>query len=169
MAALKAAIKKYGWEDVLNRKGMTWRNLPFLSGLCTRKSAPYLPVPYLTSGTLHPAPVGAEHYGEMVEIDEPIASWEPNSGLREAHGTGGACLCLRRDLLTAIEAPWFKFEGGGEDVYFCRKVREAGFSVVIDTHVLPGHIGEHVATYHDWLTHRDAVLANEPAREAKAS
>lgn len=28
MAALKTAVKKFGWEDVLNRKGMSWRNLP---------------------------------------------------------------------------------------------------------------------------------------------
>ena len=27
-AVLKAAMRARGWEDVINRKGMTWRNLP---------------------------------------------------------------------------------------------------------------------------------------------
>jgi Spx/MgsR family transcriptional regulator len=39
-AVLKAAMKKFGWENVLNRKGTTWRKLPEdMRGKMTEKSA----------------------------------------------------------------------------------------------------------------------------------
>ena len=136
---------------------MTWRRLPFLSGLAVKKTAPYEPVISLSGGMV-PAKAGMEHYGAEVEMQHVIANWDPNTGVREADGVGAACLCLSRDLLRAIPAPWFKFEAGGEDLYFCRKARQHGYRIAIDTHVLPGHIGEHVATYADWLQYREAVM-----------
>lgn len=142
---------------------MTWRQQPFLSGLCVKKSEPYEPTIYLSAG-MRPTNEYQEHYGEEAEHLKAIANFDPKTGMREVHAVGGACLCLSRELLSSIEAPWFKFEAGGEDVYFCRKVRRAGYRVAVDTHVLPGHIGEHVATYHDWVERRDQFITVEPER-----
>jgi len=144
--------------DVGTIELMTWRREAFLSGLCVKKQPPFEPVISLSGGFV-PTPEGAEHYGPEVEMQHVIANWDPNTGVREVDGVGAACLCLSRDLLRAIPAPWFKFEAGGEDLYFCRKVRAAGYRVLVDTHVLPGHIGEHVATYADWIERREAVMA----------
>lgn len=136
---------------------MTWRKQPFLAGLCTHKRPPYEPVVYLEGATV-PADATTSHYGDSIVTNHTIANWEPHTGIREAHGVGAACLCLHRDLLKTIPAPWFKFEQGGEDLYFCRKVRQYGYRVMVDTNVLPGHIGEHVATYVDWMGQRDEVM-----------
>lgn len=134
---------------------MTFRQLPFLSGLCTRKTYPYTPVPSIAA----PVTKTGVQFGEITEEYHTLTSLVPDSGVHEVHGTGGACLCLRRDLLKALDPPWFKFEGGGEDLYFCRKVRQAGYTVAVDTHIRPGHVGEHVATYDEWLRHKDVDVA----------
>ena len=124
----------------------TLYDLPFVAGYCTRKTYPYLPVPAVHRGAKN-------FHGEQVHEYQPITNWEPKSGLRECDATGAAVLCLRRDLLAAIEPPWFAHEGGGEDYYFCRKVKAVttlpdypeGVPIMVDTYIKIGHVGESVA------------------------
>lgn len=133
---------------------MTWRGHPFLSGLCTHKSFPYLPVPGVSMKLLGLA--GED--GDGREWLNNVTDFVPNSGVRLVHSTGGACLCLHRDLLLDIPDPWFEFtDGRGEDVVFCQKVREAGYEVLIDTMVMPGHIGTIEANYTLFLQNREAA------------
>ena len=49
---------------------------------------------------------------------------------------------VRRDVLKTIDLPWFRCStpGAGEDFYFCRKVKEAGFPIHADLSVHTGHI-----------------------------
>lgn len=73
----------------------------------------------------------------------------PMRGLQRCDAVGGSGLLVRRDVLERIEPPWFKFEYdgngllvGGEDFYFCRKLREAGYLVVADFDVPQQHVVE---------------------------
>lgn len=62
----------------------------------------------------------------------------PKSGLTEIHAAGSAGMLIRRRVLEAVEAPWF--EGRNEDIGFCEKAREAGFSIYIDPEIRLGHV-----------------------------
>lgn len=57
--------------------------------------------------------------------------------------------CIKRHVFKKIEAPWFKTSGLDEtiskssfteDVYFCRKAREAGFKIGAVTSIQLGHL-----------------------------
>lgn len=64
---------------------------------------------------------------------------------------GAGCLLVRKEVLEDIEWPYFKFEyqskwdnGGdpikyGEDMYFCRKVRDKGYKVMADPFIICKH------------------------------
>lgn len=96
-----------------------------------------------------------------------LEGWE-GRGLLEVDGTGLSCALLRTsalrklddfyyDKLTAEEKldvatadkararghKWFgHFEHLGEDLYFCRRLRDAGFKCHVDTDLVIGHVGE---------------------------
>lgn len=51
---------------------------------------------------------------------------------------------IRRDVFEAIEPPYFEMRGktgAGEDFYFCKRVREAGFPIYVDLSIHTGHCG----------------------------
>ncbi|MCE5190916.1 MAG: hypothetical protein LLG08_04035 [Actinomycetia bacterium] len=69
-------------------------------------------------------------------------------GLTEVQMAPLACALIKREVMEKVERPafsWGKFfdgwgiEGYGEDVYFCRKVREAGFRIWSDFRTLGHH------------------------------
>ena len=65
-------------------------------------------------------------------------------------GAGMGCALIRMTAFDKFPDPWFKFsksvndDGGtneeGEDMYFCRKLREAGGTIMADGSVICGHI-----------------------------
>ena len=65
----------------------------------------------------------------------------------ECKAVGTGLMLIDLDVFRKIDKPWFQFEYDGielktgEDVYFCDKVREAGFSVWCDPTLDVGHIG----------------------------
>lgn len=66
-------------------------------------------------------------------------------GLVSVDACGNAGLLIRRPVLTAMPEPWW--EGGkidssklAEDVYFCQKARDLGYTVYVDTDQGLGHI-----------------------------
>lgn len=63
-------------------------------------------------------------------------------GLLEVEWVGTHCLLIRRRVLERLKEPWFDHfgPGYGEDVYFCRKARRAGFHVFVDLDVEVGHM-----------------------------
>lgn len=84
---------------------------------------------------------------------------EVASGLVEVAGLPTGCLLVRRTVFEKLCRPYFRtpaHEEGeidglpahieGEDYYFCRVAREAGFSVWLDVDLTMqlGHIGQHV-------------------------
>lgn len=69
------------------------------------------------------------------------------NGLFRADFCGVPIACFHRSVLEQLQKPLFETrdEGGGQcthDIYFCNKAREAGFPIMVDTHIDCGHIIE---------------------------
>lgn len=73
------------------------------------------------------------------------------SGLLQVDATGGPGMVIRREVLEAVGDPWFETNPTSrvfpqEDLYFSRKVREAGYPIYVDLdcpidHITPMAIG----------------------------
>jgi hypothetical protein len=71
--------------------------------------------------------------------------------LYKADYVGGGLLLIDLSIIPKLKGPWFNFgrdsQGTlvmGEDVWFCRTARDAGFDTWIDPKLKVGHIGEFV-------------------------
>ncbi|NLB80942.1 MAG: hypothetical protein GX800_04885 [Clostridiaceae bacterium] len=65
------------------------------------------------------------------------------NGLTEVGAIGFGCCLTKTEIFDKIEFPYFVFgEDFGEDIYFCKKARAAGFKIYIDPDVKCGHIGK---------------------------
>jgi len=75
-------------------------------------------------------------------------NWKPGE-IFDCEGLGTGCMMIRVDALKRIERPWFKTVdtldyGQGEykqtdDLYFCKKILDAGMRIVAHGGVLPLH------------------------------
>ena len=60
-------------------------------------------------------------------------------------GGGLGCALIKSTVFNIVKFPWFRYvqyDTGdvlSEDNYFCCLARNAGLSIVVDTHVLCGH------------------------------
>lgn len=66
-------------------------------------------------------------------------------GLLPADFCGVPVVCIHRDVLEKLSKPLFETKGDDgsqstHDIYFCNKATEAGFEVMVDTHIDCGHI-----------------------------
>ena len=68
----------------------------------------------------------------------------------ECTSIGTGCMLIKTEVFEQIERPWFKTvdkidseDGPGvqmnDDMYFCQKVREAGFKILADANVICTH------------------------------
>ncbi len=65
----------------------------------------------------------------------------------EAAGTGG--MLIHKHVFTKIPEPWFHWGiDYSDDVYFCRKAKQAGFKVHVDTQTRLGHVSTMVVWPH---------------------
>jgi len=87
----------------------------------------------------------------------PLPIAELTEPLIEVDATGmGFCL-IRREVLEAVKPPRFRvsmdMEGNvtGEDVHFCKKVRKAGFKILVDTQLDIPHIQPRGLTVRDGM------------------
>lgn len=74
----------------------------------------------------------------------PFAPSEiPEKGLFEVFACGGPGVLIRRHVLEALEEPIYETTGDlqNEDLELCRKIREAGFKIYVDSEVWFGHFG----------------------------
>lgn len=99
-------------------------------------------VPYVLKRTPPWPPVVYSHQDEDGLY---VTATLPEDELTRVHAAGSAGMLIRRRVLDAMEDPWFRpapdAHGLNEDLYFCRKVREAGFEIYCDPSVAMGHIG----------------------------
>ena len=89
-------------------------------------------------------------YGSMAKL--PLTLVPPPGELFEVMEAGLPGAVIRRRVIDEVGDPWFSwntiYDGSrdppvklhmGEDYYFCRKVREKGFKVFVDTSNVIGH------------------------------
>lgn len=79
--------------------------------------------------------------------DTPVEGKVP-SKLFKAYAVATGCMLIKREVFANLPHPWFFFahaEDGtltiGEDIWFCKRVREAGFDVWADPTVPIKHLG----------------------------
>ena len=83
--------------------------------------------------------------------DTRVPTTESSTGLEAVDYVGMGAMLMRTDVALDIPRPWFRHgmneQGGdiGEDVVFCRALRQAGHTVYIDHDLSKeiGHVGTH--------------------------
>jgi GT2 family glycosyltransferase len=138
-----ALENEYDWvwfvdDDMLFAPDHLWRlldhNQPIVASLYLNRKPPYYPVAYNRRYEIEGNP-----YWNPIDLDGA-----PSSGLADivAAGTGG--LLVRCEVFEALEYDqWFKREGAGEDMSFCRRAIEAGFPMYVDLGARMGHISNY--------------------------
>lgn len=73
---------------------------------------------------------------------------ETEKGLFKCCGLGTAFMLIKTSVFDKVQRPWFEiqYKDGvlewGEDLWFCKKARDAGFDIFVDTKVSVGHVGD---------------------------
>ncbi len=97
----------------------------------------------------------AKYYEKIAKGEFPTALLPAKrEDLIECDGVGGGCLLIHRRVFDALEKPYFKCNPNtfiGEDFYFCRKVREAGFKIYLDPGILCGHKQRDLTGYRHFM------------------
>jgi hypothetical protein len=83
-----------------------------------------------------------------------VETTEASTGLEAVDAIGFGAVLMRTDIVSDLPRPWFRHglnaQGGdiGEDIMFCRSLRDAGHTIYIDHDLSKeiGHVGTH--TYH---------------------
>lgn len=74
------------------------------------------------------------------QTQQRVYTTKEKTGLEAVAAVGFGAICIHRSVFEAMDPPWFftpwdevlqKWDCG-EDIYFCRKARSAGFEVLID-------------------------------------
>lgn len=84
-----------------------------------------------------------QKHPELVSSRPVLLEPRPPDALCEVDRTGCHCVLIRRDVLTAIEAPWFVADvmrRNREDFYFYEQVQKAGFRVYVDLSCMAAHL-----------------------------
>lgn len=100
---------------------------PVVSSLILQRGAPFLPTAYAAfeNGKFSPLDLRSVGHDNLVSC--------------EAVGSGG--LLVRAEVFKTIEEPWFVYSAEfGEDLYFSRRLAEAGIQRLVDTGCRIGHI-----------------------------
>jgi len=115
------------------------------------------------------------HHDQIPDNDQPILFERVDGNpLVEVQRSGTHVMLVHREVLEAIEPPWFerkKESGSGSDFVFCRKVLEAGYKIWCDLSILSGHLmGDYCCGAVDYLlwephTHFDPEAAERPRCE----
>lgn len=105
------------------------------SALCFKKWPPHYPCIYKFDG---------ENFKSIEDY--------PTNKIIEVDGVGMACCLIKRKVFETIKQPWFSFKEIvdqekkviyvlGEDLVFCKKVKDNNFSIKVDTRLVCGHVG----------------------------
>lgn len=125
-------------------------NVDMVQPLCLKKYAPF--------GPIH---MGPQVEGTQAHWQHALLPDDPR-GLKEVHVVGASCSLIRRHVIDAIPFPWYEIgriepDGLGEDIWFSRKVRAAGFKIFCDlanpiTHLNVGSVYAHRKEDGSWST-----------------
>ncbi len=80
--------------------------------------------------------------GADLTVEDEVLFPKRDHDLMEVDGVGGHFMVIHREVLEAIKPPYFMNTSlnAGEDFYFCRKVRKAGFKIYADLSAYTGHV-----------------------------
>ena len=151
-------------------------NTRIASGLYFQRKLPYMPVAYrATNDPLYPNRFWV------------IADY-PKDTYMEVDAVGFGCMLIDTEVFRKLPQPWFRWEDTpdiedfqseeskrfadpyarwdhrsiGEDLYFCKRARAAGYRIILDTGTLVGHIGESVVTSAFFDNYRHAYYRVAP-------
>lgn len=76
-----------------------------------------------------------------------------DNGLEEIIACGDGCLFIPREIMEAIDDPWWEYgetlsDACDHDMVFCRKVIQAEYRIYVDTEVRVGHVTQVVVRPH---------------------
>jgi GT2 family glycosyltransferase len=140
--------------DALKR--LVHLNLPVVSAVVYQRRFPTVPF----AGTLDRVDENGDAYYSFKHASERVIevalqnkyepsdeTWVPpifeEDVVEEVDACGSHFVLIRKDVLQAIEPPHYKVThppSAGEDFWFCRKVKEAGFPIYVNYAVHTGHI-----------------------------
>lgn len=141
------------WPTLLDMRHL---GLPIVSALT-----------YIRKGGLPISCAARKRKGNWVEMggifenqDKPV----------EVVGVGTGALMIHRSVLEKINPPWFKFtykdngtKAQGEDFYFSKKARKAGYKLFVDTTCACGHV--HLADIREEGALLQAALDSESMQD----
>lgn len=99
--------------------------------------------------------VGARYYRRQGKEKDPAVKTRfdmPGMSLPDHiyknYATATGCMLIKREAFEKIPRPWFSLgpvdKPEGEDIYFCRKAKEAGVEIFEDPTLQVGHVGTKV-------------------------
>lgn len=100
--------------------------------VCLMRTQPFLPVTF--SERLEDDSNGNARYLPVYYPEHD------DSGLIMLEAGGCAGMLIHRNVIEAIEPPWFEYGFASEDLIFCQKAQDAGFPLYCDLSARVGHI-----------------------------
>lgn len=140
------------WEDSDILLKLINHNVDIVSAQAFTRLPPYYPCVFRRKGVLY----------ETIDV--------AGQGLVEVDAVGASCLLIKTEVFRKVPRP-FEFipirllgldkDRIGEDVGFCRRVKEAGFKIYVDSDIEIFHIGENILVNRQtWLEHKKAQERN---------
>jgi GT2 family glycosyltransferase len=114
-------------------KKLMAHDLDIVGGVIHRRYPPFEPI-------LKRWDIEKENY---VNLPDEICY---SGDLVEVDATGCGCLLMKTEIFLNMEDPWFAFSHNhqgypiGEDINFCKKAKEAGYRVFVDTSIQIDHL-----------------------------
>ena len=110
-------------------------NRPFVGTRIHRRYPPFEPLLMIGErGKYNRVDIETAYSGELIPVD----------------ATGAGCFCIQSHVLLEMEHPHFEFgerqtEDGattpvGEDIYFCEKLQDIGYDILVDTSIRIDHL-----------------------------
>jgi hypothetical protein len=130
--------------------------LPIVCAKVHRRKEPYDPL----LKRVNPDPTDKANPYIDVEYDE----WALNENrLIAVDATGFGCNLMEIEVIESIKTPWFMFDlyqkpVVGEDFYFWKKAREAGYQIYVDCSIDIGHITDAVVNHSTFKAYRNQQL-----------
>jgi hypothetical protein len=93
----------------------------------------------------------------VIEYEPMRPNALPHEGLFPIHAAGNAGMLSSLHVLDKIGDPWFTTtdDNPNEDLEFCRRIRDAGFTIQVDPELWLGHVGR----FQVWPAKKDGEWA----------